>query len=92
MDAKSIYVDVELENGEKTQIEKTTVVWLFQETERVSSDRFLRVRSRQPTEQTINNYTKPNIDKIYTHETDHHPQKVSHITVGDLCAFLSSTN
>ena len=37
---------VELSNG--TFIRKTTAVWLFQEGERVSSDRLFRVREKQP--------------------------------------------
>ena len=37
---------LELSNG--TSIRKTTAVWLFQEGERVSSDRLFRVRAKQP--------------------------------------------
>ena len=37
---------LELSNG--TFIRKTTAVWLFQEGERVSSDRLFRVRAKQP--------------------------------------------
>ena len=34
--------------GQSVIIRKTTAVWLFQETERVSSDRLFRVRLKQP--------------------------------------------
>ena len=40
---------VEVHKGQSTiLIRKTTAVWLFQESERVSSDRLFRVRDKQP--------------------------------------------
>ena len=34
--------------GQDVLIRKTTVIWLFQETERISADRLFRVRLKQP--------------------------------------------
>ena len=42
------FVEVKDDNGGAIYIKKTTAVWLIQESERVSSDRFYRVRRDQP--------------------------------------------
>ena len=41
-------------HGEKIYVRKSTLVWLFQEGERVSSDRLFRVRSKQPYSSSLN--------------------------------------
>ena len=45
--AHSPFVEVKL-GGRNVYIRKTTAIWLFQDTERVSSDRIFRVRATQP--------------------------------------------
>ena len=71
---------LELSNG--TFIRKTTVLWLFQEGERVSSDRLFRVRGKQPFS---------NDTKICSLETPALNGEVPYITetveVGDMCVF-----
>ena len=42
------FLEVKADNGSTIFIKKTTAVWLIQESERVSSDRFYRVRRKQP--------------------------------------------
>ena len=37
-----------IHNGEPIYIRKTTLIWLLQEGERMSSDRLFRVRAKQP--------------------------------------------
>ena len=42
------FLEVKADNGSTIFIKKTTAVWLIQESEKVSSDRFYRVRRKQP--------------------------------------------
>ncbi len=42
------FLKVSGEDGKSVFIRKITAVWLFQEVERVSSDRLFRVRNKQP--------------------------------------------
>ena len=44
----NLFVEVNLSNGRSVYIRKTTLVWLLQENERLSSDRLFRVREKQP--------------------------------------------
>lgn len=70
--------------GNKIFICKTTAVLLFQENEHVSSDRWFRVRSKQPN--TIQR-TEP------SHLTDIDaplPVVCSSVKVGDICVFKST--
>jgi len=64
--------------GKTVLIRKTTAIWLFQETERVSTDRLFRVRIKQPfttTPTTITSYATPcaskssQIDSIQSQDT-----------------------
>ena len=50
LESQSSFVKVDTHNGAETYIRKSTAVWLFQEVERVSSDRLFQVRAKQPTE------------------------------------------
>ena len=73
---------VEMKHNEKVMyIHKTTVVWLMQEGERVSSDRLFRVRSTQP----YSSKPQPQIESCTT--TAICPAVKSTLEVGDLCAF-----
>ena len=46
---------------QNVMIRKQTAVWLFQETERVSSDRLFRVRSKQPHAASENKLTSASL-------------------------------
>ena len=73
---------VEVECGDKSVfIHKTTAVWILQG-ERVSADRLLRVRSKQPftTECRVTNIPKVSLTHV-------HPIIHLTITVGDVCIF-----
>ena len=52
-----LYLEIECK-GKKIFIRKTTAVWLFQESEYVSSDRLFRVRSKQPNTTPRNEFTQ----------------------------------
>ena len=75
----SHFLKVELDNGKDTFIRKSTAVWLFQETERVSSDRLICVRAKQPNEIKFHPVKE-------TAETLQ-PSKFISIKIGDMCAF-----
>ena len=66
-------------NGKKMFIHKSTAVWIFQEGERVSSDRLIRVREKQPLS------TSKTMPTAVTTTT---PDKYDVISVGDICAFV----
>ena len=67
-------------NDESIFIRKTTLVWLFQEGERVSSDRLFRVRSTQPYSKALQSITK--------HDRDFKlPMTDEQVSLGDLCVF-----
>ena len=50
LDSTSAFVKVTNNDEKGTYIRKSSAVWLFQEAERVSSDRLFRVQAKQPTE------------------------------------------
>ena len=76
----SLYLQVD-HKGKKIFIRKTTAVWLFQESEHVSSDRLFRVRNKQPNEiQGIKPTQTPEIDVPL-------PVVCDSIKVGDICIF-----
>ena len=64
--------------------EKKTAIWLFQETEKVSSDRLFRVHSKQP-----NTSDKSVSFPRQMENTD--PVKAKYIVVGELCVFNYSS-
>ena len=57
-------------------------MWLFQEGERVSSDRLFRVRGIQP------HSNDPNVKKPSPKITEEEPVVCTTLQVGDLCVFL----
>jgi len=72
---------VEVNNGDKSiYIHKTTAVWLLEETEYLSSDRRIRVRSKQPfsTNSNLANKQLPSVIHLVVR---------SSISVGDMCVF-----
>ena len=66
-------------HGKDYFINKTTVVWLLQEGEKVSSDRLFRVRSKQP-------YTSDSL-KTVSHPVSSQPSHFEEIAIGD-CVFF----
>ena len=75
-----LYLEIECK-GKKIFIRKTTAVWLFQESEYVSSDRLFRVRSKQPNTTPRNEFTQASdIDSSV-------PQVCTSISVGEICIF-----
>ena len=74
------FLKLEFPGREDVYIRKRTAIWLLQNTERVSSDRLFRVRSKQPftqektTRVCIVNQAQPAIMAVT-------------LTVGDLCIF-----
>ena len=77
----SLFVEVK-HNSKTFFINKTTAVWLFQEGERVSSDRLFRVRSKEP-------YTSDPQPKL--HSTSNKDPAVNQLLeVGSICVFKDS--
>ena len=74
----SPYVVIQ-DNGKDYFINKTTVVWLLQEGEKVSSNCLFRVRSKQP-------YLNDSMKSIH-HPVSNEPSHCDEIAVGDLCVF-----
>ena len=67
-------------NDESIFVRKTTLVWLFQEGKRVSSDRLFRVRLTQPYSKALQSITK--------HDRDFKlPKTDEQVSLGDLCVF-----
>lgn len=79
----SPFVEVN-QNGKVCHIRKTTAVWLFQECERVSTDRLFRVRSKQPYS---SNNTLPTNLKSSGPQVSTLPQRRQSIQIGDICVF-----
>ena len=78
----SPFVQVKLGESCKTIfIRKTTAVWLFQEGERVSSDRLFRVRAKQPYSSDVSKQEEVNNESGYV------PYISQTINLGNLCAF-----
>ena len=69
---------LELSNG--ICIRKTTAIWLFQEGERVSSDRLFRVRAKQP----FSNETRAT---CYEESSRTKPHIAETVEIGDMCVF-----
>ena len=81
--SSSPFLKIVFDNPERSIfIRKTTAVWLFQEGERVSSDRLFRVRSKQP-------YTSKDMkQEIYTTSEDCALPIINKlIKVGEFCVF-----
>ena len=69
---------MKLKNNDETFIRKQTAVWLFHETEKVYSDRLLRVRAKQPNARS---------DPILKEQYKNEPFKSNFIKIGEFCAF-----
>uniref|UniRef100_A0A1X7USD2 PHD-type domain-containing protein n=1 Tax=Amphimedon queenslandica TaxID=400682 RepID=A0A1X7USD2_AMPQE len=79
---ESLFVTVK--SGQKeVSIRKRTAVWLFNDCERVSTDRLFRVREKQPTEAV----TKKDSTIVNLSQTQHSPIFSEYIVVGDVCIF-----
>ena len=74
-----------LYNGKIMYIHKSTAVWIFQEGERLSSDRLLRVREKQPSATS-----KTSISTLPPTTTT--PEKNNVISIGDICVFKNREN
>ena len=62
------------------------MVWLLQESERVSSDRLFRVRNKQP-------YTNENLQIIPQSTVEQvQPSYCEEVSVGDICVFEQDVN
>jgi len=70
-------------NGEKIYIRKSTLVWLLQEGERVSSDRLFRVRLKQPCSSSLHHTPTKEMKQAKVTV----PQAECLVELGDLCAF-----
>ena len=70
------------DSGVHVFIRKTTAAWLFQEGERVSSDRLFRVRNKQP-------YSSDSSKPINSTENEHCalPTIATTVSVGQFCVF-----
>ena len=69
-------------------IHKSTAIWLFQDTERVSTDIIFRVQSKQPHESDKVN--PPHVTQEKTLQSIVHVAE--YIVVGDICAFQGSNH
>ena len=75
----SPFVEVKVK-GRNVYIRKTTAIWLFQDTERVSSDRLFRVRAIQPG-------GSQSVDRLVPLDKSNIPIIADFVVVGDICAF-----
>ena len=73
-------------NGKTVFIRKSTAIWLFQEYERVSSDRLFRVRTKQPN----SSESHANVPKAS--DANHLPARCETINVGDVCVFQNTSS
>ena len=73
------FVEVQ-HKGEKIFIRKSTLVWLFQEGERISTDRLFRVRVKQPYSTSVQQ-----ISSKCDHSSLPHVQEF--VELGDICVF-----
>ena len=72
-------------NGKAVFIRKTTAIWLFQEYERVSSDRLFRVRMKQP------NSSESHVNLPKASDANHLPARCEAINIGDICVFQNTS-
>ena len=78
------YVEVH-HNGESIFVKKSTLAWLFQEGERVSSDRLFRVRNIQPYSTSVQRIPSKIVD---TNADLHVPIVQESVMLGSICAFI----
>lgn len=72
-------------NSKTVYNRKTTAIWLFQECERISTDRLFRVRAKQPNSEFQINLSEKKFTSVKTL-----PQKLDMINVGDICVFKNN--
>ena len=71
--------------GETIYVRKSTIVWLLQESERVSIDRLIRVKVKQPYSSFDKQLSSNELNcKL--------PQIRDNVELGDLCVFVEETN
>ena len=73
-------------NGKVVYIRKPTAIWLFQECERVSSDRLFRVRAVQPNSLG----TQVNLPETKQMIVETLPKKCEILSVGDIIFYVFS--
>ena len=74
--------------GETIYVRKSTIVWLLQEGERVSIDRLIRVKVKQPYSSSDKQLSSKNLNEINCKL----PQIRDNVELGDLCVFVEETN
>ena len=79
-----LFVEVNLSNGRTVYIRKSTLVWILQENERLSSDRLFRVREKQPFSSSVHDYSNSMAKCL--------PIKASSVSPGDVCVFVFEVN
>ena len=89
-DKYSPFVEVK-HNGKVVYVRKTTLVWIFQQAECVSTDHLYRVRYKQPYSTTLGQESKAeNSNSCHGDNGSHDiPQICKRIEIGDICAFKS---
>ena len=89
-DKYSPFVEVK-HNGKVVYVRKTTLVWIFQQAECVSTDRLYRVRNKQPYSTTLGQESKAENSNSCHGDIGSHdiPQIYKRIEIGDICAFKS---
>ena len=80
------FVEVSLSNGHTVYLWKTTLVWMLQESERLSSDRLLHVREKQPYSSATctNSSTSGSLEST--------PIVAGSVSTGEICVFLFQIN
>ena len=82
---------LELEhNGKVVSIRKTTLVWVFQQTESISADRLFRVRNKQPYSTCLGQPQSKNFDLCCSTSDigkNDVPTNRKRVKVGDVCVF-----
>ena len=81
------FVEVCLQS-KRVHIHKSMAIWLFQDSERLSTDRIFRVRAKQPYESQDPLHPMPTC--IGHNSTQ--PTVSEYILVGDICAFRGTDN
>ena len=87
----SSFVEVTLGTGTQVIIRKKTVLWLFEEGERVSSDRLFRVRTSQPFSFKTTKYSTKYEQKNTDGERSL-PIVRTDVKLGEVCAFMQGEN
>ena len=74
-------------NGKRAFFRKSTAIWLFQDCERVSSDRLFRVRTVQPN----SSQSQINIPDNELTVAEPLPSQLAVVKVGDVCVFRDAS-